>query len=475
MTKLERKLRSALRQLGVKGDSPAVVAVSGGADSTALLDALVRWREQKSLTGTIIAAHLNHQLRGEESDEDEEFVRQLAARFDLAISVQRINIPEAARQERGNLEAIARRLRYRFVQQVAQNSGADIVFTAHTRDDQVETILMRLLRGSGARGLRGIHRQRLLGDKVRLLRPLLTVTRSEVIEHCENYRLSFRNDSSNLSTDLTRNRIRHTLLPLLRTFNPAFDETLIRTSQLIADDDDFLQKISSGLFAQAHLDSTLDVKLLRSSHAALRRRVLRLWLRRGREVLKRIDAVHISALENLILQSQSGRVVELPGGRRIIREFDRLKQLQEQNADPIEPVNLTHGSGHIFGGFCFTLMRSVPRESVNITKSTDPTSYTAVLHDSDALDGLRLRTRLPGDQFIPDGGSHKIKLKTLMIHHKIPVSERDRYPVLVTEEDEIVWSPGLPVADRFVYQTDRDMTSRCAIIIAEKISNAEGL
>jgi tRNA(Ile)-lysidine synthase len=474
MTKLERKLRSALRQLGVKGDSPAVVAVSGGADSTALLDALVRWREQKSLTGTITAAHLNHQLRDQESDEDEAFVRQLAARFGLPISVQRIDVAEAARQERVNLEAIARRLRYRFVQHVAESSGADIVLTAHTRDDQVETILMRLLRGSGARGLRGIHPQRLLGDRVRLLRPLLAVTRSDVIEHCENYALTFRNDSSNLSTDLTRNRIRHTLLPLLRTFNPAIDETLIRTSQLIADDHDFLKKIASELFARAHQDSTLDVKLLGSAHAAIRRRVLQSWLRRERGLLKRIDAVHITALENLVLQSQSGRVVELPGGVRVVREFDRLKQFQEQNSDLIEPVNLTHGVEKIFGEFRFTIFRSVPRESANITKSKDIPFYTAVLHESEALDGLRLRIRLPGDRYIPEGGSQQIKLKALMIHQKIPVSERDRYPVLVTGKDEIVWSPGLPVADRFVYQTDRDLTSRCALIVAEWIGNDDG-
>jgi tRNA(Ile)-lysidine synthase len=469
MTKLERKLRPALRRLGVKGDSPAVVAISGGADSTALLDALFRWREQKSLTGTLTAAHLNHQLRGEESDEDEDFVRQLAARFDLAISVQRIDIAETARREKGNLEAIARRLRYSFLRQVAESSGADIVFTAHTRDDQVETILMRLLRGSGARGLRGILQQRPLGGQVRLLRPLLTVTRSEVIEHCENYRLNYRNDSSNLSTDLTRNRIRHTLLPLLRTFNPAIDETLIRTSQLIADDEDFLKQISLEMFAQAHHSSTLDVKLLRLSHPAIRRRVLRSWLRRECEVSKHIDAVHFAALENLIMRSQSGRVVELPGGKQILREFDRLKQLPEQTTGRIEPVNFAEGEGHIFGRFRFTLRRSVPLEYADLTKPKDPSFNTAVLRESGALDGLRLRTRLPGDQYVPEGESNKKKLKTLMIHHKIPVSERDRYPVIVTEEDEVVWSPGLPVAQRFVYQTDRDLSSRCALIIAEKI------
>ena len=321
MTTLEKKLRASGRRLGLS-DATILVAVSGGADSTALLDALVRL--QRKLSCNIFAAHLNHLLRGDESEADEAAVCDLAARLGVALKVERIAVDKCARAEKHNLEATARRLRYDFLQRAAQSCLANVVVTAHTRDDQLETILMRLLRGSGADGLRGIHSVVNLGMGVRLVRPLLTVTKAEVLAHCEHYNLSFRTDSSNLSLAFTRNRVRHELLPLLRTFNPLFDAALLRAAEQIADDGDYLNHIAAEMFAIAVDGGSLDMTTLQVAPPALRRRVLRMWLRAVRGDLRRIEAVHLAALEALVISGRGGSYIELPGGWQVRRQKKRL-------------------------------------------------------------------------------------------------------------------------------------------------------
>src|SRR5215470_6436408 len=251
MTKFEKKLWKALHRFGVGGQDSIVAAVSGGADSVAMLDALARFQRSEGRPGSIIVAHLNHQLRGEESDEDEAFVRDLAGRLNLPVFTERVAVAERAKAEKQNLEAVARRLRYEFLLKVAEARGANVVFTAHTLDDQAETILMRLIRGSGAEGLRGVHQVIALNDGVNLIRPMLGIMRAEVIGHCEYYKLAFRSDSSNFLADFTRNRVRLQLLPMLETFNPRVKESLARASESLARDEDYLRGAASECLAKA--------------------------------------------------------------------------------------------------------------------------------------------------------------------------------------------------------------------------------
>src|SRR5262245_32235296 len=324
MTKLEKKLRAALRRLGIGAQDSIIAAVSGGADSVALLDALARFHRSEGAPGSIIVAHLNHQLRGEESDEDEAFVRDWADRLNLPVFTERIAVAERAKEEKQNLEAVARRLRYEFLLRVAEARGAKIVFTAHTLDDQAETILMRLIRGSGAEGLRGVHQIIELSEGVRLIRPMLAITRAEVIGHCERYALAFRNDSSNFLPDLTRNRVRLELLPMLETFNPRVKESLARASDLGARDEDYLRVAATECLAKTRGESGLNIKVLHEAPTAIRRRVLRLWLREERGDLRRINASHVAAIERLI-NVPGGRRIELPEGGAVAREFDFLR------------------------------------------------------------------------------------------------------------------------------------------------------
>jgi tRNA(Ile)-lysidine synthase len=470
MTKLEKKLRAALRRLGVSAQEKIVVAVSGGADSTALLDALVRLRERKGLLGAIIVAHLNHQLRGEESDEDESFVRKLADQLNLPVCAERIAVADHARSEKKNLEATARRLRYDFLRRVAEEREANFVFTAHTLDDQAETVLMRLARGSGAEGLRGVHRIVVWSEQLKLARPMLAVTRAEVIEHCEHYKLAFRRDSSNLSTDFTRNRVRHELLPLLETFNPRIQESLARASELIADDEDFLQPFADKLLAESREGARLNIKPLQQAHPAIVRRVLRQWLRDGLGTLLRINAAHIAAIESLATRSQSGRFIQLPGGWRIEREFDILELScapREQRA-LIAILPLTEDAKIIFGDFELSYFSGVPRARIDaMVGNLGAECEFALLRRSADLDGLWVRVRNEGDAYVPEGHRHAAKLKTLMIRRRIPLSQRDDYPILVTADDRIVWAPGLPVAGAFALDDDDTV---CALVTAQRLS-----
>jgi len=462
-----------LRRFGVGPHDSVVAAVSGGADSVALLDALVRFQKSKGLPGSITVAHLNHQLRGEESDEDEAFVSDLAGRLKLPAVIEKIAVAERARSEKRNLEAVARELRYEFLLKGAGNGRSSFVFTAHTLDDQAETILMRLIRGSGPEGLRGVHQILALSETVKLIRPMLQITRAEVIEHCEHYGLAFRSDSSNFSTDFTRNRIRLELLPLLESFNPRVKQSLARASESLTRDEDYLRAAAAVCLAAAREGSRLNVGDLRVISAAIRRRALRLWLSDERGDLRRIDASHIAAIERLV-SGPSGRRVELPEGGIVAREFDYLSFIHtdgargaaERSSRSLESVSLTENEPRNFGGFTFMLKRGRARGSLELNNDEKSELFMASLRECEELSELRLRTRFPGDAYIPADASRAVKLKTLMIRRKIPLTIRDQYPILVTKDDRIVWAPGLPVAREFAPAAG----NQCyALIVAEQL------
>jgi tRNA(Ile)-lysidine synthase len=210
------KVRRWLRRLDVTAGG-IVVAVSGGPDSVALLRILATLQQGQGLA----VAHVNHQLRGAESDADEAFVQELAAKLSLPMRSECLNVKALAQREGDNLEAVARRARYAWLERIAREMGASWVATGHTADDQAETVLHRLLRGTGLKGLRGIAARRALGAGIDLVRPLLLIRRADVIAYLDAEGQNYRIDSSNCDPAFTRNRIRHELLPLLvRRFNP---------------------------------------------------------------------------------------------------------------------------------------------------------------------------------------------------------------------------------------------------------------
>lgn len=316
-----------------------VVAVSGGADSVAMLLALDELIRSDRLNLKILVAHLNHRLRGKVSDADARWVGLLAKSLGHKVTVSGVDVKRRAAKTGDNLEQAARRARYEFLTGKARSVKAKVVLTAHTMDDQAETVLMNLLRGSGAQGLGGVEPVRPISSNsdVLLARPLLSWARRRETEgFCRLRSVEFRADEMNLDERFSRVRVRRQLLPLMETFNPNLVEGLARTAELLREDSVALDRGATTLLELSvegdgvplkgtKARTILGVDLLAVSPSALRRRALRLWIGRCRGDLKRLERVHIIALENLLLGDKGGRVVELPGGGRVSRKRGALE------------------------------------------------------------------------------------------------------------------------------------------------------
>lgn len=457
-SQLERHLRQTLSPLGETG---LVVAVSGGADSTALLDALVRARDAGRCPSTLVVAHLNHLLRGEDSDTDAAFVQELAADRGVVCEIERADVAGIARQLGQNLEATARHLRYEFFARVARRHRLQHIVTAHTQDDQAETVFLHLLRGTGLSGLSGMPRQRPLFKGVEgqltLLRPLLGVSREVILAHCHDYQIPYREDVSNQSTDYLRNLIRHEIIPRLEAVNPAIRMGLARMAELLREEDQYLEARVDEIKEWETGDGSLLIPALKGQSPVLQRRVLRRWLAEQRGSLARITSTHLAALEQLLARGQSGQSVILPGNLQVRREFDRLSLhtgMNDLDRSVFSPLRLIPGVPCRVGNFELLLVRpgdndpaipAIPTSSGE--KGSDGhRQWSLPLPEGPLLDSLLVRTRQPGDAYRPEPGRYTFKLKTLFIRHQIPRSERDTYPVVVSGEGEIVWVPGLPAA-----------------------------
>ncbi|MFU8797049.1 MAG: tRNA lysidine(34) synthetase TilS, partial [Dehalococcoidia bacterium] len=267
-----------------------VVGVSGGADSVCLLHILSRW--QKELGIGLHVAHLDHQLRGAEAEADAQYVSRLAESLGLPVTVDRQDVAAHREAARCSIEEAARELRYGFFARVARHTGATRIAVGHTRDDQVETILMHILRGTGIDGLCGLARSSPIGGirqpmasqaavpgGLRVIRPLLDVSRSETTDYCQEWDLRPRIDSSNLAPLFFRNRLRLHLLPVLRQYNPDIDQALLRLADLAREDSAFMRERVSALWdAVARSEGSavhLDKKQAAGLPAALQRRLLR--------------------------------------------------------------------------------------------------------------------------------------------------------------------------------------------------------
>ena len=327
-----------------------VVAVSGGADSTALLLALVELIKAKKLALKLTPAHLDHGLRGQAGKEDAEWVTKVAGRLGYQTSSSRVDVKKRAGKTTDNLEQAARRARYDFLTKVARKERAQMIVVAHTMDDQAETVMLNLLRGSGADGLGGIEPVRLLDSKHRIIlaRPLLRwARRADTESYCHEQSVDFRVDQMNLDEKFARVRVRHRLLPLMETFNSRIVAALSRTALLLREDAAALSVVADELLTRAGEDSAdssaakgstarnaknaknkvavLRVEVLANAQPAVRLRALRQWIARGRGDLRRLELVHVLAVEQLLAGDRGGRTVELPGGARIARRRGKLE------------------------------------------------------------------------------------------------------------------------------------------------------
>jgi len=314
-----------------------VVAVSGGADSVALLLALTELIETSFLTFKLTVAHLDHGLRGAAGAADADWVAALASQLGFDAALEKISVSERAAKAKDNLEQAARSARYEFLQGVAVKCAAQVIVTGHTTNDQAETVLLRLLRGSGAEGLSGMKPVRLLASEqecVLLARPLLRwARRVETENYCAERGVLYRTDEMNADEGFARVRVRQQLIPLLETFNPRAVEAISRAAGLLHDDSRALDLAARQLFDEAcetrEIESfrgpVLRVDVLSIAPRALRRRALRQWIAGGRGSLRRVGLVHLVAIEKLLACGRGGRKAQLPGGAYVERRGGWLR------------------------------------------------------------------------------------------------------------------------------------------------------
>jgi tRNA(Ile)-lysidine synthase len=409
-----------------------LVAVSGGPDSTALLAALHPLAQRDGFE--LRAAHLNHQLRGEESRRDQECAESLARRLGIACVVE----SAAALGAGPNLEARARRARYAFLTRSAAQLGCTRIATGHTRDDQAETLLMRLLRGSGRDGLAGIRPVR----DGRIIRPLIECSRAEVLAFLQSCGLPFCEDSSNQDRRFLRNRLRHEVLPLLQAINPAVAARLAGTARMMAEEGDVLEQCAAAFLVSG---DELDVPALLAAPPGLRPRVLRAWLRRQRGSLNGLCTRHLRAIEDVAAGTRPNARVRLPGGE-VVRAYQRLLWCQGQvecSADP--PRVLSPGAS--------VSLASGWRIAAEVVASAEaeterPADLCHLIADAAALsEPLIVRVPRPGDRIRPLGVHGHRKLQDIFVDRKLPVGVRRSCPV-VECGGEILWVPGVVRSDQ---------------------------
>lgn len=433
-----------------------LVAVSGGADSVCLLHVLAGLSDDYGYR--LHVAHLNHRLRGADADEDAYYVAALAGRMGLPATVEARDV-EAYRQEHHlSPEEAAREVRYAFLGETAEAAGAAYIAVGHTADDRVETVLMNLLRGTGLRGLRGLlpvsSRPVSPGRKMTIIRPLLEVTRQATSDYCRENNLETRLDATNLAEVPFRNRVRHRLLPLLRSFNPQVNASLLRTARLAADDIDFIDtevaRIVPAVLQEKGGVVIIDKPGVLSLHPALRRYVLRAALKKLRGDLKDIEAAHIEDMM-AALEKPAGRVIGLPDRLWLAVEYDRFVLGEDTSAlCPLPPlagesVLSVPGTSTISGWSIIAELIS-PEQAGEA--GIDESGYAAYFDADEIGTQLTVRARRTGDRFVPLGMTGEKKLNRFMMDERIPRSWRARVPLLVTGET-IAWVAGWRIDDRF--------------------------
>jgi tRNA(Ile)-lysidine synthase len=418
------------------------VAVSGGADSVLLLHFMEQLSRDMGLHLAVV--HFNHQLRGRESIADEQFVRQRSESLGMEFIRGEAAVAKVARERHGNLEATARELRYRFFFSLVSQGRVDKVVTAHTANDQAETVLLRLLRGSGAKGLGGIYPA--LEGKV--ARPFLNLTRDEVDSELGRSKLDIRVDASNRDTRFMRNKVRVELLPLLeRNYNPAIVSLLGELADRAREDEACLERQAWERANAWRMREDGNEKIPVSAFArfptSIGRRVLRQMIAAASGHLRGITHRHIEALRRLTVEGQSGRSLVLPQGLVARKEFDWLIIGVAERETAIRgysyPVKVPGETRipELGSTFLFKIVNSRGRR-----KGYNGADWAKV--DLSKLKGeLRIRNWQAGDAFRPVGSRKTRKVKELFQERRIPLEHRKVWPVLDCGKS-VIWARGFP-------------------------------
>ena len=474
VAQVDRKVAAALRRAGLwQRGATLVVGVSGGADSSTLLYSLNHLRQAGGIN--LHVAHLNHDFRGEEADEDARFVEALARELGLPVSVEKRD-PMAYQRERGisSFEQGAREMRYDFMAGVAHRVGAAAVAVGHTADDLAETVLLHILRGTGLPGLRGMTEIAAwpwptgLASPI-LFRPLLDVTKAETVEYCRELGRDYRQDSGNTLFRFTRNRVRQELMPFLAAeFNPQVREALVRLAHTSALELDYLEQELERAWPDLLISQKGDgtnngsvpaVSLSRDALAGLHPALRRMSLRRAYVAIKgdprRLGETHLRAMSELVESSRASGTLDLPAGVVLRIGLGEVSlalgaatedcPLPELDSSYTFPIPTVAGAGALHKARDWNVrVEVIP--SNQLPNLTPPDAYTAYLNPASLGATLTVRTRLPGDRFRPLGMAGEKKLQDFLTDAKVPRHWRDRIPLLVAK-DGIAWVVGHRIAE----------------------------
>ncbi len=431
-----------------------LVGVSGGPDSVALLHVLDAMGDRLPLN--LAVAHLNHGLRGEASDRDESFARNLAGKMGAPFFCEQTDVYAMAAQG-FSLEEAGRRARYGFFHRIADLHGFEKIALGHHADDNAESVLMYLLRGSGILGLSGISPVR----NPRIVRPLIRLHRKDILRYLSENRLNWVSDASNEDVGFVRNRIRRQLIPQLqKQYNPQIIHALNRLSDLARAEETWLVSITTPLLKAATVREEicrmeLCVRILRTHPVGALRRILRQAVERIKGDLRRISLAHADAAVKLVYGDNDRAGLDLPDRIRIQRNQDRLIISKEESCPRIRR------SGPAPSGFCYTIdsdTRSLFIEPIGaylILTRLENSGFQMIQNSGNSVAfmdcdcvrfPLRVRNPMPGDRFVPLGMKGRQKLKKYLINRKVPRPLRSRCPVLLSQ-DQIIWIGGHQIDD----------------------------
>jgi len=437
-----------------------LVGVSGGPDSIALIHILLSLAPRLSIR--LGMAHLNHCLRRRDSDDDAAFVASLARELDLPCFMETVNVSAAHRGTRGSLEETARNIRYAFFKRIADKNGFNKIATGHHLEDNAEVMIMDLVRGSGPRGMSGIPPVR---DGV-VVRPLSAIPRSMIHDYLKFKGLSFRTDVSNQDMRYLRNRVRHQLIPLLKSsYNPNIVETLNRLSLILRSEESWIDDMIESILKSTVLSEIEEKKIILSAsevnqqHIAARRRIIRKAIFRTKGNLRRIRFSHIESIVFLLKKKPAYGSLDLPDrirvtltGNRIIftREVRPLRTISP-GKDPYIGVFSVEmaapGQLPLPNGYGTLIFSVVPLERVPVPMVHEK---KRIFVDMDKVRfPLTVRTVQPGDRFVPLGMTGSQKISTFFINHKIPRPVRAASPVVVDREGRVIWLAGHRMDDAF--------------------------
>jgi len=469
MDKLTRRVRKTIERYDlIQPGDRVVVGVSGGADSVCLLHVLLELSADFGFD--IHVAHLNHQIRGEAADEDAIFVRDLAKRWKVPFTIESCDVPALAAKHKMALEEAARRARYAFLGRVATEHNAQSIAVGHNADDQVETILMHWLRGSGLAGLRGMlpstplaglrlfaeDNQRFVSSAIRIIRPLLEVRRADIEAYCDYLNIKPRFDLSNLDTTYFRNRLRHELIPYLETYQPNIREILRRTGQIVMADYALLRDLMERAWTETVRSEsaeaiTFDLQQWRALPLSTKRSIVREAIHRLRRSLRNINWIHVENAVEALESKPAGTQVTLPQGLMMTIEYDQFR-IADRGYMPttsdipllsISPIPLTvPGTTHLPDSVWSVQANLLEIAEYRSEYEPNPDRWQAFFDYDTVKEPLSLRTRQPGDQFQPlNMRGHHQTVRDFMINAKIPQAFRDRIPLLVSPQG-ILWIVG---------------------------------